>query len=260
MGQTTEELYETIKDLKTIDEFTEEINNRKTTYEHLFDEETIALLIIDELGRNTAGTATIADLQPGIESTITGIITHIEPPRSFKRKNGSTGRVVNLELTDDTGSIRLVLWGEDVNKITEKTIQINTQLKIINGYTKKGYQGTEIHVGRWSTIDIIKKQTTPTAKQKKQQQNKPEITGIIQKITPTTVFFKDDGSCGFVAKLFLETRDGSQKITLWDDQVKHVQQYKKGEQIRIKNMDIKTQHGNKEIHVNGKAEVSRLPV
>lgn len=257
MGQTTEELYETIKDLKSIDEFAEEITNRQITYEHLFDEETIGMLIVDELGRNTAGKASIADLEPGIEGTITGIVTHIEPARSFQRKNGSTGRVVNLELTDDTGSIRLVLWGEDVKQVSENNIQVNTKLKIINGYTKKGYQGTEIHVGRWSTITILKKQDTPSAKQKQQQQNKPEITGIIKKITPTTVFFKDDGSYGFVAKLFLENTDETLKITLWDDQVKHVQQYTIGEQICIKNIDIKKQNGCTEIHVNGKAQLSR---
>lgn len=256
MGQTTQELYEHIKDLKTFDEFKEEITQRKSMYDDLFDEETLALLIIDELGRNTQSYSTIADLHPGVENTVVGIVTHIGKPRRFQRRNGSTGSVVNLMLTDETGTIPLVLWGDDVNLITDEKIKQNTKLKIINGYTKKGYQGTEITVGRWSTIEIIEKNHTPNKEQLKQQNPTPEITGFITKISPTTVFFKDDGTYGFVAKLFLQTKKGIQKITLWDDQVKCLLKYHTGDQIKIQNMDIKQNHEGKELHVNGRAIIS----
>lgn len=258
MGNQIEDLYDSIKDLKTKEEFQQEINQLQTEYDYLFDEQTSALFIVDQLGRNTAGQVTIADLHPGLESTVIGAITQIQPPRTFQRKNGSTGRVANLIITDDTGSIPLVLWGDDVELVTNKDIQLNTQLKVINGYTKKGYNGTEITVGRWSSIEILKTHHRLSTEQQKQTPETTEITGTIQQILPTTVFFKNDGSYGFVAKLKLRTKKGQTLITLWDDQVKQMQQYKTGDLICIQQVDVKQNNGTKEIHVNGKATITRV--
>ena len=62
MHKTKDELYESIKDLKTRGEFEEEIKKRFQENDGLLDEDTIALFIIDELGRNKQVISKISDL------------------------------------------------------------------------------------------------------------------------------------------------------------------------------------------------------
>jgi replication factor A1 len=74
---------------------------------------------------------------------VVGTIASITPLRTFNRKNGSSGSVLNLELYDGTGSIRITLW--DNHAKTASEFNIGDQLKIINGYSKLHQNEREIH-------------------------------------------------------------------------------------------------------------------
>ena len=137
MKRENPELYELIKDLKTKKEFEEEIKKRFQECEELFDEDTIALFIIDELGRNKQVIKKITDIQPDSDCTVVGKVTNIYESKNFKRKNGTSGKVINLDISDDTGTCRLVLWNKDVEQVKNKDIKRGTTVKIINGYTKQ---------------------------------------------------------------------------------------------------------------------------
>ena len=86
MHNSKEELYELIKDLITKKEFEKEINKRFIECDKLLNEETIALLIVDEFGRNAQVVAKISDLNPNSDYTIIGKITSIYDSKTFKRK------------------------------------------------------------------------------------------------------------------------------------------------------------------------------
>jgi len=104
MEKTKNQLYAQIKDLKTKKEFNEEINKIQKESDNLLDKDVAALLIVDELGRNKQNICKINDLKTGEDCTVFGTITNIKNTRTFSRKNGSSGRVVNLEISDETGS------------------------------------------------------------------------------------------------------------------------------------------------------------
>ena len=123
-------------------------------YDDLLDDDTVALLIVDELGRNKQNICKISEIEPEMECTVFGKITNINPTKNFNRKNGSPGKVINLELTDDSGSCGLALWDKDAELVTKKTIRIGTNVKVINGYIKNGFNGIEINVGRWGLIEV----------------------------------------------------------------------------------------------------------
>ena len=148
------------------------------------------MLIVDELGRNKENTLKIKDLKPGIDSTIFGNVTKINQSRNFNRKNGSTGRVVNLELTDETGSCGLALWDKDVQLVKNKTIKRGTNIKIINGYVKEGFNGIEINVGRWSSIEIEPANGPKTEINVLPISN--TVKGKLIEIEPTRAFFRDN--------------------------------------------------------------------
>jgi replication factor A1 len=256
MHKSKEQLYSEIKDIKTKDEFEKEIDKIKKEFDDLLDDDTIALLIIDELGRNKENISKINNLEPNSESTVFGKVTKINESRKFNRKNGTTGRVVNLELTDETGKCRLALWDKDVELVKNKTIKEGTNLKIINGYIKDGFSGIEINVGRWGLIEI-EPEITPDYNKEKVIERKT-IKGKIVKIEPTRAFFKDDGKFGFVTNINLETQKDIKQITVWGEKVKEIQKLKQGDSIEIKDIDAREKNGVKELHVNSKGVIKKL--
>ena len=256
MHRSKEQLYQEIKDIESKDEFEKEIDKIQEEYDMLLDEDTTALLIVDKSGRNKQNISKINELEPGMECTIFGKITNITKSRNFNRKNGSTGQVINLELTDDTGACGLALWDRDVELVKKKTIQKGTNVKIINGYIKDGFNGIEINVGRWGLIEIEPENRLDIKKEKTPEDN--VLRGKIIKIEPTRAFFKDNGEFGFVTNIKLEAEYNVKQIAIWDEKVKEIQKLKQGDSIKIENIDIRQKNGKEELHVNSKGVIKKL--
>ena len=255
-NKAVDELYNQIKDLKSKEEFHSEIKKRKKECDDLFDEEILALLIVDELGRNKTNVSDISALKEGDETTVFGKVTNVFNSRTFNRKNGSCGKVANLELTDNTGKCGLALWDRDVELVKNKTIKVGTNLKVINGYVKNGFSGIEINVGRWSLLEL-----EPDGMQKIDSKNLSfieEIQGELIDIQPTKAFFKDDGEFGFVSNIKLKNKENTHLISVWGKKVKEIQKFKKGDKIKIENVDIKEKNGSKELHLNGKGKIKKI--
>jgi replication factor A1 len=250
MHRTKAELYELISDLKTKKEYEQEIKSRVKHFDGLIDSDTAAFLLVDELGRNTHSITKIIELEPEKDFTVIGKVVSISDSKTFKRKNGTAGKVINLEITDDTGTCRLVLWNEDIDQIKHKEIQIGTTVKIINGYTKAGYTGgLEVNLGRWGLLEV---EPAERACVKETATAYPdEITGVLVCKEATRAFFKDDGEFGFVTTVTIEKDGHETLVTLWDQCVKAVQQFKPGDRIVLKHVTTKQSNGKKEYHING---------
>lgn len=258
MVESKQELYGLISDDMSWDAFEKEIDKRYTEYDTLFDKDTIALLLVDEMGRYTHSVLSLSDLHPGIEATIVGTITYADPVKTFQRKNGGSGRYVRCGITDETGSCVLLLWNEDTKLVESNKIQPGSTVKIINGYTKKGYHGVEVHVGKWSSVETV---NGPIGSVEETEKGNTSLgfalQGKIDSIEATRAFFKDDGSYGFVTTITLITSDGMEQVTFWDEKVKQLQGFKKGDRIKIENVDTRKREGTLEYHVNGKALIKK---
>jgi replication factor A1 len=256
MHKTKTELIDLIADLTTKKDFEKEIKKRYKNYDELIDQDTIALLIVDELGRNKQNITKIIDLAPDGDYTVVGKVQNISDSKTFKRKNGTPGKVINLEISDDTGACRLVLWNGDTDHIKNKEIQIGTIVKIINGYTKFGYTGgMEINLGRWGLLEVAS--TDITSQKEQPKYNTDEITGVLVQKESTKAFFKDDGEFGFVTTITIKDRDTKKVITLWDQCVKDIQAYKIGETITLKNITTKCGNGKTEFHINENSSIEK---
>jgi replication factor A1 len=248
MHKTQTQLIESIADLKTKKEFEKEIKKRYKLYNELIDQDTIAYLIVDELGRNKQSITKIADLAPKGDYTVVGKVLSISDSKSFKRKNGSPGKVINLEITDDSATCRLVLWNGDTSHIKNKEIQLGTIVKIINGYTKPGYTGgMEIHLGRWGLLEVEPTDISLNEEQRKHQAS--DISGVLAHKEATKAFFKDDGEFGFVTTISIKEHNVKKEIILWDRCVKEIQPFKIGDTITIKNVIKKWENGKTEFHL-----------
>ncbi|MBI5046447.1 DNA-binding protein, partial [Candidatus Micrarchaeota archaeon] len=59
-------------------------------------------------------------------------------------------RVANAQVKDDSGSITLVLWNDDIDKVSE-----GSKIKIENGYVGE-WQGTaQLTVGKFGKLTVL---------------------------------------------------------------------------------------------------------
>jgi replication factor A1 len=67
---------------------------------------------IDEEIEYVPETADIGDLSIGDTVDIGGVVRSADPKRTFDRDDGSEGQVRNIRVQDETGDLRVALWGE----------------------------------------------------------------------------------------------------------------------------------------------------
>lgn len=98
-------------------------------------------------------TSDISSIEDDGPVNVAGTIAWKSPIRTFNRKNNSTGQVLNLELYDGTGSIRITLWDNSAKAADE--YKLGDQLKIINGYSKLHNSKREIHTNYRTKVTLI---------------------------------------------------------------------------------------------------------
>jgi replication factor A1 len=90
--------------------------------------------------------------QQGLAS-IQGVLQNVSEVNEFSRSDGSSGRVASMELQDATGSIRVVAWGDNVEKLEEiKEKEIQFVKVFFGGVRQKDADTIEIHLTQQSHL------------------------------------------------------------------------------------------------------------
>jgi replication factor A1 len=93
---------------------------------------------------------------------VTGTVSGKSEPRTFN-KFGSEGRVCNAKLTDESGSIKLTLWNDQVDNVND-----GQSITIKNGYASE-YQGeTQLSTGKFGTLEVSGEGSPAPKKEKKE--------------------------------------------------------------------------------------------
>ncbi len=140
-------LYDLIKDIMTKDRFIAEINERKKMYNDLLDDEAIAYMIVDELGRNPGNWVKIKDLIDDVIVSIYATVDEIED--SVIKKNERELKLRKIKISDETGSAELNLWNDEIENFK---LEKGDKIKIINCYVKIDKFGLHISLGKWGSI------------------------------------------------------------------------------------------------------------
>ncbi len=145
--------YQFVKDLITLDRFKEKIREYRDKFGGLLEDETIALLILDEYGRNPANRKKVEDLYDGINATIVVEVVKILGEKIVVKNNRKL-RKMDILVKDETGKCFLTLWDADVERIGRKLKQGN-KIKIINGFVREDSFGIWISPGKWGTVIVL---------------------------------------------------------------------------------------------------------
>lgn len=120
----------------------------------LNDEVLLRMAREEQGGNNMAPIKKIADLGDKEEISIVVKVTRVNDTKKFQKRTGGEGQVRNINVEDETGTCRLTLWDEDVDLPENMNIEIGTQLKLTDCYTKQTDFGLDITKGRKGKIEI----------------------------------------------------------------------------------------------------------
>jgi replication factor A1 len=93
----------------------------------------------------------ISELKPGMRNvSVTAKIESVGQPRTVNLKSGGTNNVADAIISDESGSIKLSLWGDDINKIRP-----GDRVSIENGYINTFKGENSISVGKFGKMTKI---------------------------------------------------------------------------------------------------------
>ena len=145
-------LYDRAKDLLTKEEFEIHVRAMVAEWGALLDEDSAARLVLDEMGRGTASFQTVKELREGMEVALRVRVDGFSPVREFRRQDGSPGRVVNADISDDTGRSRLVLWDDDVALVEQGRFRPGMTLRLLDCFVRASRFGIEVSRGKFGAI------------------------------------------------------------------------------------------------------------
>jgi replication factor A1 len=95
----------------------------------------------------------ISELKAGATNVeLEGTVTEKSETREVITKYGKRLNVANAVISDDTGSIAISLWGENIDMVNQ-----GDKVKVTNGYVGE-FRGTpQLSTGKYGKIEVIEK-------------------------------------------------------------------------------------------------------
>jgi len=149
------------------DEINEKINSKMKQLSGLISKEGAAHIVANELGiklfDSFSGKLQIKNIVSGLRNVETvGKVTQTYELREFTT-NERQGKVASFVMGDETGSIRVVMWGNQADNISN--IKADTIVKIIGSYVKVNNGFNELHLNERSKLIINPEGETVEVKQ-----------------------------------------------------------------------------------------------
>ena len=252
MTEELQERYDKIKDQLTEEEFFARMEEFKKDNSHasFMSDVTFADMVVGEYKTEEIEVVSekpefqdksIKDLEDGSKDiTIAGRVISISNKRSFKTRKGKDGEVCNVELRDNTGTMRCVFWTPNMTLL--KKFNEGDIIQIKNVDIKDGFSGLEANLRPRSSIAHIDEdpekypvyEETITDIADIEPETKVNIVARILRI-PTVRSYEKNGKQGKVASLELQDATGKISYTLWNKNVELINDLKleDGDTVKI---------------------------
>ena len=76
-------------------------------------------------------------------------VVEISPIREFN-KFEKIGRVANAKIKDESGTITLILWNDEIDKV-----KVGAKVKITNGYVSEWQGEKQVSAGRYGQMEVV---------------------------------------------------------------------------------------------------------
>jgi len=93
----------------------------------------------------------ISELRDGMRSVnLVAKVVGLSEPREVRSRYGGVNRVVTATIEDDSGTIRMALWNEQIEQVN-----VDDTIKVENGYVKSFRGEIQLNVGRYGKLSVI---------------------------------------------------------------------------------------------------------
>ncbi len=94
----------------------------------------------------------IKELREGMRKVdIEGKVVEIGQPREVRSRYGEqTFRVADAVISDETGTVKLTLWNEQIGQV-----KVNDSVRIENGYTGSFRGELQLNVGKYGKLTVL---------------------------------------------------------------------------------------------------------
>ncbi len=252
-----EAIYEDLEADVSLEEFREAVAAKVEQMGGLADEETAAMLIAHEVGEREVNG--IADIEPGMEEVkFVAKVMSVGEVRTFEREGeDEDGRVVNVDVADETGGVRITFWDERAEAAVEELSE--GQVLRIKGRPKDGFSGVEVNVDEAQPDDETEIEVTlaDTYAVSDLSLGLSDVTlvGKVLETDSVRTFDRDDGSEGKVSNLTLGDETGRVRVTLWDERADLATEIDDGETVEVVDGYVRERDGSLELHVGNKGTV-----
>jgi len=260
MDEAIAEIFDQLSDKISEEDFEQRVEEKVKLMGGLCDAKTAAMLVAREFGEVELK---IERIKPETGKVIfVGKVVSISEIHEFSRSDGSVGRVANLNLGDETGTIRVVIWDEGTEALKNGDISIGQVLRV-RGITREGYMGTEVGLGQGGGIEDADADIQTKVDPHKIAEIKPDMGDInlVAKILdPGEVreFLRKDGSVGLVRSVILGDGTGKIRLTLWNEKAEI--DLREGDTLELVNALSRERYGQVEIQVGGYSLVRKSEI
>jgi len=277
MSSNIEDLYQALLNAGIDElEIERQVKEKYNEYQGFISKEAILFLIVKEHGLDITSSSSdelshyeidyndfaipisdVAEIMSNI--VITGRILKVFDVKEFLRKDGSPGMVGSFMMGDASGTIKVVLWNDQVKIMENEYFQIGEIVQVIGGYSKVGLNDEiEVHLSKVGKIvlspndvnlsQILKLDSFKDLKVQGTKSIKglygrdgfiKSIIGVI-KIEEFKEVIKKNGEKTFLLKLILSDDNSSIRVLVWGMKaVECIKEISDGIAVQLSNVVIK---------------------
>jgi replication factor A1 len=181
--------------------------------------------------------------------------------KTFK-VNGREGRVLRVNVKDDSGILTLVLWNEAADKMVK--VEEGSKLRILGGKVRlRATGGLEIHVNNPNMISVLPSKIGLEELVSKVADLKPNVKGLnlllrVYSKPFTRVFKTPIGVEGRVTSLLAGDDTGLVLVNFWGKASYYAEEVKEGEIFTVKNAYTRMGLRGVEVHVGSDGILEKM--
>ena len=199
--------YLLVSDLITEAEFEDRMEKKSQEFAGILDEVTVAMMVVDDLGRAHIKIGDIPKAETSIVSFY-GKVLAIDGPKEISREGEEEpGAVASLVLGDITGTTKMTLWDEKAKAVLE--LHEGDVLEVI-AKPRRGRKDVGFVAMRESSVEIVETKRPP-----KSEVMAEPLTVKVLSISPVKEITKKDGSIAFLQVFVVGDASGTARLVSW---------------------------------------------
>ncbi|NHX35286.1 MULTISPECIES: single-stranded DNA binding protein [Halolamina] len=258
-----EDVHEELDADVSAEEFEEMVAEKVEEMGGLADDETAAMLVAHELEDEGGEVESVADVEPGMDDVkFVAKLVSIGEKRTFERDGDQPdGQVVNTEVADESGRIRLSLWDEMAESALEE-LEEGDVLRIA-GRPKEGYNGVEVSADKAEIDPDVEIDVSPsdsyTVEELSMGLSDVTLVGKLLDVDDDyRTFDRDDGTEGRVGNVAIGDETGRIRVTLWDEATDLLEELDAGEVVEVVDGYVREREGDLELHVGSRGTIEEV--